>query len=81
MSKELMSKVIEYEADLLYAPWTDEQVEALQKWQEDDTKHPYTCVCGESLAPYNSGWKCEYCGHTQNWCWNFSTEYDRTTTL
>ena len=61
------------ESFMLTAPWTDEQVETLQKWQEDDTKHPYTCICGESLTPYNSGWKCEYCGHTQDWCWNFST--------
>lgn len=61
---------------MVNAPWTDEQVETLQKWQEDDTKHPYTCVCGESLTPYNSGLCCEYCGHTQDWCWNFSVEDD-----
>jgi hypothetical protein len=56
------------------APWTDEQVEMLDKWQDDGTKHPYTCICGESLTPYNEGWICEYCGHKQDWCWKGSLE-------
>ena len=55
-----------------YAPWTDEQVDALDKWQGDETQHPYTCVCGESLTPHNDGWQCDYCGHKQNFCYEFS---------
>jgi len=58
----------------VYAPFTDEQVEALFKWQEDETKHPFTCICGESLTPYNDGWHCDYCCHTQNWCHDFMLE-------
>ena len=57
----------------VYTPWTNEQVEALKKWQENDEMHPYTCRCGESLTPYNSGWKCDYChNYKQNWCHSFS---------
>lgn len=54
-----------------YAPWTDEQVECLERWQDDGKNHPFTCVCGESLIPYKDGWLCDSCGHKQNWCHNF----------
>ena len=54
-----------------YAPWTDEQVAFLEKWQDDGKKHPFTCICGESLIPYKSGWECDECGYKQNWAHNF----------
>jgi hypothetical protein len=60
--------------DNVRAPWTDEQVDKLRKWQENDSIHPYTCICGESLMPHNNGWICEYCGHVQDWCWKGSLE-------
>lgn len=28
---------------LIYAPWTDEQVAALNRWQDCDWVHPFTC--------------------------------------
>jgi hypothetical protein len=57
---------------IVYAPWNDEQIDALDKWQCDNSKHPYTCICGESLTPYKNGWCCDYCGHRQTWCFDFS---------
>jgi hypothetical protein len=60
-------------SELVYAPWTDEQVEALEEWQNNDEVHPYTCTCGDSLTPYPNGWECDYChNYTQNWCHDFS---------
>jgi hypothetical protein len=56
------------------APWTTEQVEILERRQENDTTHPYTCVCGHSLLPSKKGWYCEECPHTQNWC--FASEFE-----
>jgi hypothetical protein len=56
-------------AEILKAPWTDAQIEKLDKRQEDETKHPYTCDCGHSLEPFTSGWYCEnQCGYSQDWC-------------
>ena len=49
------------------APWTPEQVEALERRQNDPYQHPYTCECGESLEPWLDGWSCD-CGYTQDWC-------------
>jgi hypothetical protein len=57
---------------ILKAPWTEDQVEWLENWQENDNYHPYTCVCGYSLQPSSKGWYCEYCDYKQNWCHDFS---------
>ena len=51
------------------APWTEEQIERLDKRQQDLTKHPYTCgVCGKRLTAYRDGWHCDYCNqYIQTW--------------
>jgi hypothetical protein len=56
--------------EILKAPWTDEQVDALDARQQRDDLHPYTCPrCSHSLEPFNNGWQCaERCGYTQDWC-------------
>lgn len=54
----------------LLAPWTKEQVDALQRWQECDAVHPFTCgQDGRVLTPTPDGWVCprEGCSYTQNW--------------
>ncbi len=56
------------------APWTEEQVETLQKYQENSCVHPYTCECGELLVPTTDEWECEVCSYTQNWFWEYSLE-------
>lgn len=49
------------------APWTKQQVEKLQKYQNDKSNHPYTCVnCSEQnentiLIPNCDGWYCPRC--------------------
>lgn len=58
--------------DKIIAPWTLEQIAALEQWQA--TMHPYTCghcrdrygVDGDLVATVD-GWVCLTCSDTQNW--------------
>lgn len=69
------------EVELIYAPWTDEQVKNLNAWQKDETVHPFTCggdrgdkahKDGEGvLVATRKGWKCPYCPYTQIWAHAF----------
>lgn len=63
--------------DIIYAPFSDEQVERLNWYQRNTDFHPFTCAGkilsrsqhpdGEGiLVATNEGWTC-YCGYTQNW--------------
>lgn len=66
---------------LIYPPWTDEQVAALNRWQACDHVHPFTCGLVEAggkddhgqLYATNKGWVCGYigCKYTQNWAHDF----------
>lgn len=66
---------------LIYAPWTDEQVAALNRWQACDWVHPFTCgnrgdqdhehTGGDILVATNAGWQCTSCDYTQNWAHDF----------
>lgn len=65
----------------MYAPWSDQEIEALRKHQEDDQRHPYTCgnrgdgkhpfeekyLDTGALRPTREGWVCPYCDYTQDW--------------
>lgn len=59
----------------MYVPWTQEQIDALNKWQKCGYVHPYTCGgkidgkdCREDLIATKDGWVCpKNCGYTQNW--------------
>ena len=53
---------------IITAPWTDEEIANLERRQEQDHLHPYTCACGESLIPTRDGWECDVCSYTQTWC-------------
>lgn len=67
-------------ADRLFAPWTPEQVDALNDYQRDAPMHPFTCAnrgighrwhddmsdLGMLIATEN-GWVCRDCAYTQNW--------------
>ncbi len=62
------------------APWTPEQVAALNRWQQSDFIHPFTCGnrsrethqtitngdFGVLVATAN-GWVCPDCDYTQDW--------------
>jgi len=64
------------------APWTDEQVENLKKWQVHPFAHPFTCCSHDdcdrlnqpnegALIPSNEGWVCPCGKWKQNWAHQF----------
>lgn len=60
----------------LTAPWTPEQVEALNLWQEAGYVHPFMCpgASGHSkgrLIAKTDGWHCPTCSYTQDWAHDF----------
>lgn len=53
-----------------FAPWSDSQVELMNKLQQSGKVHPYTCgsaKCRSILVAKNEGWICPTCGYCQNW--------------
>ena len=74
-------------AELIYAPFTHEQVVALNEYQRAGWMHPFTCgICRDRLGTCNekdewvddrklvatiNGWICPTCDYTQNWCHDF----------
>ena len=63
------------------APWTDEQVLNLLRWQSCPWVHPFTCakehkLGGVRLLPTNEGWVCsiQTCDYTQNWAHDHMTD-------
>ena len=73
------------------APWTPEQVEQLNKWQNAGYVHPFTCgspshieECKRRKEPDNdgalvattAGWECPCFRYTQNWCHDFMQDPD-----
>ena len=52
------------------APWTPEQVAALNAHQQRDDFHPYTCG-NDSRHPVlratPDGWVCDACDYRQDW--------------
>lgn len=63
------------------APFTPEQVIALDHWKNNRLGHPFTCACrdehpahnGEKglLIPTVRGWICQFCDYTQDWAHSF----------
>lgn len=62
----------------IFAPFTDEQVAALNRFQNYYWTHPFTCGSGRrtdsdhldgegALVATNDGWICPYCDYKQNW--------------
>lgn len=59
------------------APWTTEQIAALNRYQKSARHHPFTCafrddhpvIDGEKgvLVARPEGWVCQHCGYTQGW--------------
>jgi hypothetical protein len=63
------------------APWTKEQVEGLNRFQEEGWMHPFTCGSGNrtdehhldgegKLVATENGWICPFCPYTQDWAWD-----------
>jgi hypothetical protein len=69
--------------DLIHAPWTTEQVTALNAFQHRGRMHPFTCgathASGQSpvLVATNSGWVCPdpQCVYRQDWAHAFMAEH------
>jgi len=65
----------------VHAPWTTEQVAALNRFQQNGDFHPFTCggnrqdefhLDGEGvLLATENGWVCPYCDYTQDWALAF----------
>ncbi len=63
--------------DIITAPFTAEQVEKLNSFQQSPHVHPFTCggnrkdefhLDGEGvLVATEAGWICPYCDYTQNY--------------
>lgn len=75
-------------ADIIKAPWTQEQVMKADEWQRCGTFHPYTCgnrgghpfeeQYGDHgvLRPTVRGWVCAFCDYTQDWAHSFTLNED-----
>lgn len=64
---------------MIKAPWTQEQVDALQTFQIADCLHPFTCPNDHGdearrLIPTLDGWICRACSYTQDWAHDFMLE-------
>jgi hypothetical protein len=66
------------ESSVIKAPFTPDQVEALNRYQKIAHFHPFTCGSGNRtdekhldgegvLVATPDGWKCPYCDYTQDW--------------
>ena len=72
-------------SDTSRAPWTKDQVEALNHWQRHGQFHPFTCgnrndgnhhhepEYGDhgALRATKDGWVCPYCNYRQGWAHAF----------
>ena len=62
-----------------HAPWTFEEVRALNQWQKRGDIHPFMCgglsngaSCATDLLATTNGWVCPNgCGYTQDWAYGF----------
>ena len=57
----------------LIKPWTPEQVESLNLYQQDKRMHPFICRAASQhgktkLIATVDGWKCPRCKYRQYWC-------------
>ena len=73
------------EFNYVRAPFTDEQVENLNGYQNGGPIHPFTCGSGNRtddkhldgegiLVATNKGWHCPYCMYTQDWAHTFMAD-------
>lgn len=72
------------------APFTPEQVEALNRWQGSHHVHPFTCPADGTrgskrhsdrriLVAHEHGWTCEWCGYRQLWAHDFMQKPEPST--
>ncbi len=70
--------------NLVHAPWTDEQVENLNRFQVAGYFHEFTCGADHKDVPYSpslvatkDGWVCSHsnCTYTQTWAHDFMSAF------
>jgi len=87
--KPTMTIIDDATPPIIEAPWTPEQVEALNAYQTSGAWHPFTCANRDPatheahgrgdygvLIATPAGWVCEDCNYTQNWAHRFMAETD-----
>lgn len=55
--------------DLSYAPWTEDEVQSLNDYQDARMMHPFTCGnnSNDVLEATADGWICLFCEYIQDW--------------
>lgn len=71
-------------SEIIFAPFTEEQVINLNKFQKNPRFHPFTCgvnrkdpkhLDGEGvLIATKKGWICPYCSYLQDWAISWMAE-------
>jgi hypothetical protein len=62
------------------APWSKDQVAALNAYQHAGVFHPFTCGNGShTLTATADGWICDECAsnggeYRQDWCWDWMAD-------
>jgi hypothetical protein len=66
------------DVSVIRAPFSPQQVAALNRWQVDGRFHPFTCgddghEANVRLIACVDGWRCavQLCGYTQDWAHDF----------
>ena len=60
---------------LIKAPWTQDQVDSLNAYQKSELHHEYTCDKHHVLVAHENGWICPSCTYQQNWCHDWSANW------
>lgn len=59
----------------IFAPFTAEQIEGLNRWQNAGYVHEFTCPTNHessrTLIATEGGWHCPFCDYRQNWAHDF----------
>lgn len=69
---------VQWPADDVRAPWSDDQVASLNGYQACRCHHPFTCVCvaRARLVAASDGWQCPAgCGRVQDWAHGFMADW------
>lgn len=66
----------------IYAPWTEVEVAALNRFQTSGFVHEFTCIedhgaASRVLTATADGWRCPSCAYTQNWAHRFMLQAPR----
>ncbi len=58
----------------IYAPFTRDQQDALNRFQASGTFHPFTCANDGTPLYAGEMWRCRRCTYTQDWAHAFMAD-------